>query len=154
LLEIPLTPIRDFWLRLVNRTRTIINSNQSSAMDIFNAYVREHHGHFVGTEGSIVMQNLLGGAAISPSSTKSAVRGRLERNVTPGYTDFYVEVKMLRMHCAELGVGYSEFLEELGHSATLSEGRKDLLAGTPAPSMRVLCIKVSRTAADVKADEI
>lgn len=153
LLEIPLTPIRDFWLRLVNRTRSIINSNQSSAMDIFNAYIREHHGHFVGTEGSIVMQNLLGGAAISPSSTKSAVRGRLERNVTPGYTDFYVEVKMLRMHCAELAVGYSEFLEELGKSATISEGRKDLLAGTPAPAMRVLCIKVSRTSADVQADD-
>lgn len=154
LLQIPLKPIRDFWLRLVNRTRTIINSNQTSAMDIFNAYIREHHGHFVGTEGSLVMQNLLGGAAISANSTKSAIRGRLERNVTPGYTDFYVEVKMLRMHCAEMATGYSEFLQQLSLSATVSEGRKDLLAGTTAPSMRVLCIKVSRTQADVEADEI
>jgi hypothetical protein len=154
LLEIPLTPIRDFWLRLVNRTRTIINSNQSSAKDVLNAYIREHHGHFVGVVGGVVMQNLMGGTAIVPSSAKTTIRGRIEKDVIPGYTDFYIEIKMLRMHCAEVAVGYSEFLQELGKVAVVSEGRKDLLAGTHAPSMRVLCIKVSRTAADVEADEI
>lgn len=147
IVDVPWEPIMEFWLRdVVNPARAIINSNQAHAMDILNAYIRENNPNFVQVEGSIVMQNLTGqNFAITPNSDKRAVRGRVERNVTPGYEDLYIEAKMLKVHCASLNRSYSGFIKELGAVASVSElPRKDLLAGTKGPAMRVAVVKITR----------
>jgi hypothetical protein len=146
IVDIPWEPIMNFWLtEVVNPARAIINANQSHAMDILNAYIRENNPNFVQVEGSVVMQNLTGqNFAVSPNSDRRLVRGRVERNVTPGYEDLYIEAKMLKMHCAALNRGYTAFLKELSTVASVTEVRKDLLAGTKGPSMRVAVVKVTR----------
>ena len=146
IVEIPWEPIMDFWFKeVISPSRAIISANQAHAMDILNAYVRENNPNIVQVEGSVVMQNLSGsGFAVNPHSDRRAVRGRVERNVTPGIEDLFIEAKMLKVHCAALNRGYASFLKELGTVATLTEVRKDLLAGTKGPSLRVNVIKITR----------
>lgn len=147
IIDIPWEPIMEFWLRdVVNPARAIIGANQSHAMDILNAYIRENNPNFIQVEGSVVMQNLTGNNyAITPHSDRRLIRGRVERNVNPGFEDLYIEAKMLKMHCASLNRGYAAFLKELGTVASVKElQRKDLTAGTKGPSLRVPVVKVTR----------
>lgn len=146
IVDVPWEPIIDFWLQaVVAPARAVINSNQAHAMDILNAYIRENNNNFIQAEGSVVMQNLTGqNYAITPNSDRRLVRGRVERNVNPGYEDLYIEAKMLKIHCASLNRGYTAFIKELSTVATVKETRKDLLAGTKGPTMRVPVVQVSR----------
>ena len=153
IVDIPATPIFEFFLKLVVRQRRIIASNQKSATDTLNAYIAEYMGNFIKTEGSQVMQHLVGGAAIQPSSAKSQVRGRVEYNVTPGHVDFYIEMRLLKLHCADSGLGYEAFVNQLQDNLTVDTVRKNLLAGTKGPEMRVPCLKITKTIADVEATE-
>jgi hypothetical protein len=99
------------------------------------------------------MQHLVGGAAIQPSSAKANVRGRVEYNVTPGHVDFYIEMRLLKLHCADSGLGYEAFVNQLQDNLTVDTVRKNLLAGTKGPEMRVPCLKITKTIADVEATE-
>lgn len=146
LIDIPLSPIFNFWLNEVVRpARVIISSNQRSALDILHAYIREHNSNFVTVSGSVVMQGLVGSKyAITPDSQRRTVRGRIERNVDPGMEDIYLEARMVKVHCAELNFGFASFLSELDASARVLIGRKNLLAGTNGPQMRVECVRITR----------
>lgn len=147
IVDIPWEPLMQFYLNdVVSPARAIINANQAHATDILNAYIRENNPNFVQVEGSIVMQHLVGqNFAITPNSDRRVVRGRVERNVNPGMEDLYIEAKMLKMHCAEMNRGYTAFLKELAADAVVSEiPRKDLLAGTKGPALRVPVVRVSR----------
>jgi hypothetical protein len=61
---------------------------------------------------------------------RTVVRGRVECDVYPGHTVFFVERKMLQLHCADCGMSYSSFVEELRGLVTVEEARKNLLSGT------------------------
>lgn len=154
IVSIPISPLFQFWATLVQRQRKIIAGNQTTALDVLNAYIREHNGNLVRAEGSVVMQQLGKTGAIQPNSSKSIIRGRVEYDIVPGYVDFFIEVKMLKLHCADVSMGYSAFLQELERVATVREMSKDLLAGTKGPSMRVSCIKVTRAISAVEADDL
>jgi hypothetical protein len=147
IVSIPWEHVMNFILTSIIRpARAVINANQSHAMDILNAYIRENNQHFIQVESSVIMQNLAGNNfAITPSSDRRLVRGRVERHVTPGVEDLFIEAKMLKMHCASLNRGYASFIKELSTVALVEEVRKDLLAGTKGPTMRVLVVKVSRS---------
>ena len=153
IVDIPAAPIMDFFLSLVVRQRRIIAGNQKSAMDTLNSFTSEHWGNFVKTEGSQVMQHLIGGAALQPSSARSTVKGRVEYNVVPEYVDFYIEIRLLKLHCADSGLGYETFISELSNQATVVTCKKNLLAGTKGPELRVPCVKITRPIIDVEAEE-
>lgn len=154
IIEVPTPPIVEFLLSLITRHRRVIAGNQKSALDTLNAYTAEHIGQFVKTEGSHVMQHLIGGFAIQPSSSRQAVKGRLEYNVTPGYVDYYIDQRLLKLHCADNSIGYEAFLKELEQVATVQIVRKNLLAGTKGPDLKAVCVKVTRTVADVESDDL
>ena len=149
-IDIPVKEIVNFWFDLVNRQRKIIAGNQTTAIDILNAYTREHNGSFVQAEAGAVLQHLGGKYAIAPNTARTAVRGRVEYDVTPGFVDHYIEEKLLKNHCAEIGVGYAGFLAELEQAVTVRIGLKNLLAGTKGPSLRVTCVRVTRPIKEVK----
>jgi hypothetical protein len=151
--DIPVKEIVEFWLKIVKRQRKIIAGNQNTAIDVLNAYTREHNGHFVMAEAGVVMQHLGGKYAIQPNTARTIVRGRVEFNVVPGYMDHYIEEKMLRMHCAEIGVGYETFLSELENAATVRLQIKNLLMGTKGPSLRVTCVKITRPIAAMDKED-
>jgi hypothetical protein len=147
IIDIPLSGIINFWLEdVISPARVIISSNQRSALDILNSYIRENNNNFVTVEGSIVMQNLNGNKyAVTPDSQRRIVRGRIERNMIPGVEDIYLETKMVKTHCANMNFGFQAFMSELDAHAQVREGRKNLLAGTNGPNMRVDCVRITRT---------
>jgi hypothetical protein len=153
-LEMPVSPILDFWLGIVNRARGIISGNQSSALDVLNSYIREHSGNFVHVQSNQVLQQLAGKLEIQPNTDKQAIRGRIEYDVTPGHVDFYVEAKLLKVHCAGVSMSYTTFIEELRRVAVIIEGPKNLLAGTKGPTMRVQCVKITRPISALNPNDI
>lgn len=152
IIDMPVSPIFAFFEELIARQRKVIAGNQASALDTLNAYTAEHYGSFIKTEGSTVLQHLAGGAAILPSSAKSQVRGRVEYNVTPGYVNFFIDVRHMKLHCADHSVGFDAFVKELQTSCTVEIVQKNLLAGTKGPQMRTKCLKIVRSIEDVEAD--
>ena len=155
IINVPTISIIDFLLALVKRHRRVIAGNQRTALDILNAYTAEHLGSFVKTEGSHVMQHLLGGQALQPGSSRFAVKGRIEYNVTPGHVDYYIEVRTLKLHCADNSTSYEAFLKELQslERTTVQVCRKNLLSGTKGSDMKVQCVRITRTIADAESDD-
>jgi len=151
--EIPVTPIAAHLKFLVQEARRIINSNRSTALDILNAYVRENNGNFVKMTGSTALATLNNGMQLRPDTTRGAVRGRVEHGVTPGIVDLFIEVRLLKAHCAEMGRSYIDFVRELQAQATVIETRKDLLAQTQGPSMRVAVLKITRRVSELDAND-
>jgi hypothetical protein len=108
-------------------------------------YIRENHGGFIKvSDPGQKFAVFADGRSVSKDSTKGAVRGRVEHNVVPGFTDFYVDVRLLKEFCARRNKSYIEFVQELQQRVSIVEMRKDLLAKTNGPSYRVLCLKVSQ----------
>lgn len=145
IVSIPVGPLLDFWLnQVVTPARDVIGANQKDAMDVLNAYVRENNNNIIKVEGSVVMANLGKKFAVSQDSANRIVRGRIERNVSPGFEDLFLEAQMLKRHCAECNYSFKDFTEELRAQGLLTEGRRNLTAGTNGPSMRVWCVRIRR----------
>lgn len=133
------------YAQMLNTARKIINSNQQSAEDILNAYTREFHGQFVKLGPAQNGMPIFGdGRQISKDSAKGRIAGRVEYDITPGWVDYYIEVNMLKRYCATRNWSYLELQRQLSDTMIAVETRKDILARTNGPSMRVLCLKVSR----------
>lgn len=140
LIDIPASPLEKHWLHVVNSMRKVIDSNRRTAIDILQAYTREFAANMVQFQQDILLSHL----GMSPSSSvKGAIRGRVERDIVPGVVDYYIEIKMLKIHCAKMNQSFLEFQKELEAVAAVSECRRDLLAGTRGPTMRVNCLKIS-----------
>lgn len=144
IIDIPISNLLDFWLGVIVRMRTIIDGSVVSAEDLLNRYIADNNGNFVRVEGSTVLQHLSSFGRPRADSAKGAVRGRIEYNTTPGYVDIYLEEKLMRVFCAEVNRGYANFVTELETLSILTKTRKDLLAGTNGPLLRVPCIKITR----------
>lgn len=153
ILDIPATKIMEFWLGIVTRMRKVIAGNQLTALDVLNSYTRENHGKFVQVKSNVIMSSILGGMVPTSNSSTREVRGRIEDDATPGYRDYYIETKLMKMHCADVNMGFGSFLEELSSVATIKEVTKDLLAGTNGPTMRVKCLRITRPIIDTTKDD-
>lgn len=140
ILNIPASPLEKHWLQVINSMRKVIDSNRRTALDILQAYTREFAPNIVLFQQSLLLSHLNMSAS---SSVKGAVRGRAERDVVPGMVDYYIEIKMLKVHCAKMNQSFLEFQKELMLVADVSECRRDLLAGTRGPTMRVNCLKIT-----------
>lgn len=153
IIDIPVSGIRDFWKGIVAGQRTMIEQNATTALDLLNRYIADNSGSFVHVKSGVITQALLDFGRMTPTSPKGAVRGRVEHNIAEGRSDFYVEEKLLRVHCADAGVGYNAFVKELQTQAVVALVRKDLLSGTVGPTMRVACLRLTQPlAADAEKD--
>ena len=151
IIELPSSGFRDFWLDIVKSQRKIISDNVSTALDLLHRYIADNNGMFVKVKSGLVTQSLIDFGKLSPDSPKGAIRGRVEYDTVSDSAKFFVEEKLLRVHCASAGVGYTPFLAELaGQAAVIPGVRKDLLAGTNGPSMRVKCVQITQPLASVE----
>lgn len=143
----------------VLRGRDALRKTKRSAEDVLNAYIRDYYGNLVVIEPSngTLLASLGNGSEVDKSITRSRVLGRVEKEVAPSYTDFYVEEKMMKRHCASLSFGYDSFVDELaksGSSGLLVERvYKNMLSGTRGPQMRVQALRIRRPTAEVLALE-
>jgi len=148
IIDVPLRPIIETLRGMVNEARAAVRGNRRSAEDVLNAYTRECYGKFVVVKAidGITKATLGGQNEIDQSLTRSDVAGRVEHDITPGHVDYYIEEQLLKQHCSTMSYGYSDLKAELETLPNYKIGymRKDMLAKTRGPSMRVNVIKISR----------
>ena len=146
ILDLPIEGIKEFYKSLVRKARGDIKSSYRTAEDILNAYTREHFGKFVivrSLEGALT--SAFGDSrAIDESTTRSEIMGRIERNITPGYIDYFIEEGLLKTYCSSMSFGYADFKKQMEKTFTVKYGQKDMLAKTRGPQMRANVIKIRR----------
>lgn len=146
IVDLPIDGIKKFFMGMVQRARGDIKSSYRSAEDILNAFTREHYGKFVivrALDGAL--HSTFGdNRAIDESTTRSEIMGRIERNITPGYIDYFIEEGLLKTYCASMSFGYADFKKQMEKTFTVKYGQRDMLAKTKGPQMRANVIKIRR----------
>jgi hypothetical protein len=148
IVNFPLEKIIEAYGKRIEYQRVVIKSNKRTAEDVLNEFIRENIGRFVvvnfGTAGGVLAE-MGNGAALGKNTTRSEVHGRIENGVTVGFSDFYIEERVLKTFCSTMNFGYAEFKEQLEKLFAIQYlPRKDLTAKTGAPPMRTSVIKITR----------
>lgn len=146
--NIPIQPVLDEFGHAVRYMRNAINTGTRSAEDVLNSFTQEYYGNFIivkytGTEG--VLAELGNGGAIDASTTRTKIMGRVEHGATVGFTDYYIEERLLKAFCSTMSFGYADFKKYLEEQFMVSYmPKKDMTAKTKGPPMRVSVMKISR----------
>ena len=146
IIDLPIRQIINFYKGIVEDARLIVKSNVRTADDVLNAYIREFYGKFINVrviDGA--MEATFGEqGVVDESITRTQIAGRVERGVTPGYIDFFIEEQLLKAYCSGMSFGYSDFRKQLEKLYRVNYVKKDMLSKTKGPQMRVNTIKISR----------
>ena len=157
LCNIPVQEIIEAYRRQIERQRESIRGGKRTAEDVLNAYVQEYQGKLVVVKygdkaGPAAMFS--DGTSVGRNTTRAEVMGRVEHGVAPGYVDFYIEERLLRAFCSNMSFSYTTFISEIRSSFTVQQvPRKDMLAKTDGPPLRVNALKLT-TIADNLTDEL
>lgn len=148
IIDIPVRPVIESLRKLVENSRLIIHGNKRTAEDVLNAYTRDNYSKFViirNKDGSWAAT--LGGlTGVDDSITRSQVAGRVEHDMTPGHVDYFIEEQQLKAHCVTMSFGYADFKKQLESTPTykIKYMKKDMLAKTRGPTMRVNVMQITR----------
>jgi hypothetical protein len=148
IVDIPLEPIIESYRRSINTIREAMKNGKRSAEDILNGFVQEYFGKFVivhyGDKAG-PMARLGDNTAVDRNTTRSEIMGRIEHGVSVGYVDFFIEERVLKSYCSNHSFGYATLKAHLEKQFVVSYiGKKDMLAKTNGPAMRVAVIKITR----------
>jgi hypothetical protein len=148
IIDIPVGPVIEVLRGMVNNARLVVFGSKKSAEDVLNAYTRENYGKFVVVKDyNGKLEAMLGdGGVVDQTITRSQIAGRVDHNVTPGYIDYYIEIQQLKSHCVTMSFGFSEFKKQLENMKEFKIVylKKNMLAKTKGPSMRVNVMQISR----------
>lgn len=157
ILEVPVKAVIESLKELVFKARASISSNVRSADDVLNAFTRDNYGGFIvlkKAEGRLLAA-WGDGDTVEKSLTRSKVLGRVEHGlIRPGFIDYFIEEGLLRQHCVSMSFAYHDFKTELAQTHSITYVKKDMLAKTGGPSMRVNALHIRRKKADVDEDTI
>lgn len=145
-IDLPIEPLIAALKRMVENMRSMVRANVRTADDVLNAYIREFYGKFINVRAiDGAMQATFGETGIVDESiTRTQVSGRVERGITPGYVNFFIEEQQLKSFCASMSYGYIDFRKELEALYRVDYVKKDMLSKTKGPQMRVNAVKISR----------
>jgi len=147
--EFPLVEIIESFRKRINHQRGSIKGSYRNAEDVLNAFVQEYQGKFVVVrfgEKAGPLAHLGDGSMVDKNTTRAEVMGRVEHGVTAGHVDFFIEERMLKSFCSNMSFGYANFKRYLETQFTVSYiAKKDMMAKTSAPPMRVTAMKISRS---------
>jgi hypothetical protein len=148
LVDIPLQEIIGVLRNTFENQRASIAGGKRTAEDVLNAYVQEYQGKLVVVkfgERAGVMAAFSDGSIVGRNTTRSEVMGRVEHGATIGNIDLYIEERLLRAYCSAMSFSYATFREQLSRSFRVSYvQRKDLMAKTDGPPMRVRALQITR----------
>ena len=151
IVDLPIEALLGSLKRIVDKARFSVRSNKRTAEDVLNSYIREFYGRFINVravEGAY--QATFGEAGIVDESvTRTQIAGRVERNITPGVVNFYIEEQLLKTYCSSMSFGYSDFRTQISKAYLVDYVKKDMLSKTKGPQMRVNAIKISRPESDL-----
>jgi len=152
--DIPYRHILNSYKRAVDYMRASMKSSVRTAVDVLNAYTRENYGFFVVIKPSKggLMAELGSGKDIDLSITRNKVFGRVEHEPIPNHIDYFIEEQLLKAYCATMSFGYATFKRQLEQLYNVEYLKKDMMAKTKGPQMRVSVMKIRREI--VEADEI
>ena len=146
IIDYPMKEIIKVLKGILDKARGVVSSNLKTAEDVLNAYTGEFYGKFVVVktlEGSLAA-SLGDDKVIDQSITRSEICGRVEHGVTPGHVDYYIEERQMKQFCYTHSFGYSDFKKQMEEKCHVTYMKKDLMARTKGPQMRVNAIKISR----------
>ena len=150
LCNIPLQEIIESYRRQIANLRACIKGGKRTAEDVLNAYIQEYQGKFVVVKygdkaGPAAMFS--DGTSVGRTTTRQEVMGRVEHGVSPGTVDFYIEERLLRAFCSNMSFSYATFKTEIAQTFSVyAAPKKDMLAKTDGPPMRVLALKLTANA--------
>lgn len=149
ILNMPVKGIVDALKDIVQKARSSFKQNATSAEDVLNAYTRDNYGGFIvirKAEGKLLAA-WGDGETVDKSITRNKVLGRVEHGLLqPGFVEYYIEEQLLKRHCVAMSFGYDEFKEQMVEKFLATFVKKDMMAKTNGPSMRVNTIHLRRPA--------
>lgn len=155
--KLPMQSIVAVYKKLIENARLIVRSNVRTAEDVLNAYTREFYGRFVNVRAIHgALEATFGeGGIIDESITRTQIAGRVERGITPGFVNYFIEEQLLKAYCSSMSFGYADFRKQLEKQYRVDYVKKDMLSKTKGPQMRVNAMKISRPESDIveKTDE-
>jgi hypothetical protein len=156
LADIPLQEIIKVLRSTFEAQRASISGSKRTAEDVLNSYIQEYQGKFVVVkygEKAGVLAAFSDGSIVGKNTTRSEVMGRVEHGASMGNIDLFIEERLLRAYCSAMSFSYAAFKDQLSRTFKISFlHRKDLMAKTDGPPMRVSAIQISSRADD--ADNI
>ena len=151
IIEIPVRPILTAFKKALDNMRVSMKVSARTAEDVLNSFTRDNYGSFVvikpGTGG--LMAELGSGSQIDQTITRNKVLGRVEHELTNGFIDYYIEEQLLKAYCASMSFGYSSFKRGLEDLFVVEYIKKDMMAKTKGPQMRVQVMKIRRRVEEV-----
>lgn len=143
-------------LKDVERGRLALSRAKRKPEDVLNSYIRDFYGQFVVIEPSngSIMASMGNGHEVDKSLTRTRVLGRVEKEVSKGWTDFYVEEKLMKRHCASMSFGFADFVESITKYCSMERVTKNMTMGTRAPAMRVTALRFRRRTDDFMPSEL
>jgi len=133
---------------LVESSRANIKRNTRTVEDVLNIFTREHYSNFVvikKNDSKSFLSSWGNGDTVDKSSTRTKVLGRVEHGIIrPGYVDYFIEEQLLKQHCVAMSFGYNDFCDQLGALWAVTYLKKNMLAQTNGPFMRVNVVHISR----------
>lgn len=153
--NIPVKEIIEAYRRQIENQRAAIKGGKRNAEDVLNAYIQEYQGKFVVVKygdkaGPAAM--FADGTSVGKATTRAEVMGRVEHGASPGAVDFYIEERLLRSFCSNMSFSYAHFKEEIKTTFSVFPApRKDMLAKTDGPPMRVTAVKLTALAETLDA---
>jgi hypothetical protein len=159
LLQVPLDGVIDALDVLVKKARGVLRRSVRTAEDVLNAYTRDNYGGFIVVrkmEGKSILATWGDGSDTKDTSiTRSKVLGRIEHNtLQPGFVEYFIEEQLLKQHCVSMSFGYADFRKQLEATFKVTYTKKDMLAKTNGPSMRVNVMHISRPADTLDEDQL
>ena len=154
IIDLPMAHIIAHLKTVVEGMRANMKHSAKNAEDVLNAYTRESYGNF------IVIHEVVGGYMATlgleddqkinwRELTRSNVAGRIEHGITEGYIDYFIEEQLLKAYCSSMSFGYAEFKRQLSGMCRVEFIKKDMMARTKGPQMRVNVMKISRRIGEV-----
>jgi len=151
IMDLPIKPLIAALLELVEKARKAHKNASRSAEDVLNTFTREFYGKFVvvrrDDHNKILAE--MGRDITGKSSTRNTVMGRIEHGArSAAYVEYFVEEQILKQHCASMSFGYADFQRQLmllkkDGFAVRFNIKKDMLAHTDGPSLRVNVMHIS-----------
>lgn len=155
IIDLPVTALIDALREIVNKARGSLTSSVLTAEDVLNAYTRDYYGNFIvlrRAEGKLLTA-WGDGETIDKSLTRSKVLGRVEHGMSgPGWVDYFIEEQLLKRHCVAMSFGYDEFKDQLQRQFSMIAIKKDMLAKTNGPHMRVNALHLRRQEDEPRVD--
>lgn len=151
IIEIPVKPILAAFKKALENMRVSMKVSARTAEDVLNAFTRDNYGSFVvikpGHGG--LLAELGSGGQIDQSITRNKVLGRVEHELKNGMIDYYIEEQVLKSYCASMSFGYTSFKRGLEDMFMVEYMKKDMMAKTKGPQMRVQVMKIRRKVGDL-----